>query len=134
MTITVEDVVATLQEIVAEFGADYVYKPPAEEEAYNADRWSASSCLYVHKDKDTGNPIPGCLVAQVLHRKGVSLLDLAPHEGKSFFDFYERFDIDGDAARLLTTAQGYQDDNVAWGDAVAQALGDNDQYEDDDDA
>jgi hypothetical protein len=113
------DVLETLRTVVAE-RPDYVYAAPADQDDTRA------SCFYVHGAGEDAQP--GCLVGHVLYRHGVSLDDLAAHEGAGAHDVTTALvDLMGepDAVRetlgALLEAQGQQDDGATWGEALAEA-------------
>lgn len=121
------DVLDTLRE-VAQDRPDYVYQTPNASE----------QCLYVH---DVGTPSQscGCLVAQVLVKHGVTLEELAEHEGNGAESVIRslhlglpireaetrRFDDIPSNVRLfssvLATAQNEQDSGETWGVAYDSA-------------
>lgn len=104
-----------LDEIVAEFGPDYVYRNPA----FGTPGYQGPRCAYVHGDQ------PGCIVGHVLYRFGVPLAQLANHEGDSALDVVAAVQgaSKGRAGWLLDWVQTNQDGGLPWGDAVARARG-----------
>lgn len=69
-----------LREVVAEKGADYVYRIPIPAKISIHAR-EAGGCAYVEVD-DEQNPVcPSCIVAHVAHRAGLSLTVLLKIEG-----------------------------------------------------
>lgn len=120
-TITRDDVLRVMREVVAEFGEDYVYQPPA-----------GSTCVYVHLDED-GEACPSCIVAQVLHRLGVPLE--AFEEGLAAHAMVDQLNNQGwgityQAAVALSEAQRIQDAvtnipapviDCTWGAAYREA-------------
>lgn len=120
-TITWDDVLRVMREVVAEFGEDYVYQLVPDE---------GGQCLYVHRDEDSEG-VPGCIVAQVLHRLGVPLS--AFDEGFSAHCMVDRLNARGwgityVASVALAEAQRVQDsfheseDDCTWGAAYRAAV------------
>ena len=111
-----------LQEVIAEFGEDYVY-PQFEPEAAG-DRGAVMECFYVRDDA------PSCIVGHVLYRAGVTLDELRAVEGWTPVDQQApQFGIWADilACGLLADVQDEQDSGRSWGEALAEALGDPDE-------
>ncbi len=108
--ITYEQVLAVANEVVAEFGPDYVYKrPPTDDGSY---------CRYVWEDE------PSCLVGQIMHRLGVHLAWMAEREGDSasyLVDAAFGEEVEPDVRTFLNSIQLSQDLRVPWGVAVARA-------------
>ena len=102
--VTYDDVVRTMEEVVADAGEDYVY-PRAER---------GDKCVYVH------NMRPDCLVGRVLHRLGVSLDLLTYQDNTPAFVLAQQV-IDAPTSqvlRLLSEAQSHQDAGYTWGAAL----------------
>lgn len=109
--LTYDRALELLREVVAEVGEDHVYDPPEGEDG----------CLYVHGDG------PGCIVAHVMVRAGVSLEELRSVElstpladGTGPYGpgaLWARWG-DRDALRLLFLVQEEQDSGRTWGEAV----------------
>lgn len=125
--LTYDEAVTLAKAVVAEFGVDYV-DPLSESEN------GAEVCMYVDDGK------PSCIVAQIMHRHGVPLSELAKWEGLNGFDMGPRgvntingFDrrrsptaplvADDRTARFLGHLQEVQDSNGTWGRALDWALG-----------
>lgn len=111
--LTVPRTIDLLREIVEERGSDYVYPgQPARSDVPGV------LCYYVNADGT-----PGCIVAQVLHRNGTTLQQLAKHEGETPFSepFVSAFGLTFDVSNILKAAQGIQDDGYTWGAALAAA-------------
>lgn len=126
--LSMETVNPVLDELLKEFGEDYVY--PALRNGYR-------DCAYA-KDNQ-----PSCLVGHVLHRLGVPVEDLNFLDNQrdsqlstlagsdKYWDEYEDAPVlalaligvawEDDAISLLSVAQTYQDVGETWGTAVAQA-------------
>lgn len=108
------DVIRGLRDIVAEFGPD-----------------TTRSCTYVKADYDyeTGVAIryvePRCIVGVFLNREGVSLEELASHEGDNFSMIAGELPLifDENAVRILQRAQEIQDSGSPWGEALSYAEG-----------
>jgi hypothetical protein len=118
----IRKVLKTIDEVVAEFGPEYIYTPRA------GTPWS---CMYVHDPEDGTKPTIGCLGGQVLNRLGVSVEVLAKREGVAVTDF-THFNIVslGDdlqaherraALLVLRAAQIAQDAGKSWGFAREEA-------------
>lgn len=114
-----DKVKSLLREIVDEFGRDYVYKWPH----------AADACLYVHKVEDGFDETkPGCIVAQVLHRAGVSLEYMEGYEGRGANILL--FALENDAALSVSSQSAWalrniqqdQDLGVSWGEAVDRIM------------
>lgn len=120
----VDDVLHAMEEIVAEFGNDYVY-----------DRFGRDDriCRYAHEDG------PGCLVGQVLVRLGADLNVIKSVEsahidrrntGLSLEELLDElaptwgslgYTLTPEAVEVLTVAQNMQDVRNTWGRALKRA-------------
>lgn len=108
--LTYERAVELAREVVAEFGADYVY--PMEHKRQECEG-STPSCVYVHKG------CPSCLVGQILHRHGVSLEDLSLWEFRSAWETSDAVaNTELSARDFLWEIQSVQDSGRCWGEAV----------------
>lgn len=118
--ITLESARQALRSVVAEFGEDYVYVEQNEYPSHVDPTGDAGgSCFYVH-DSDEGS-VPGCLVAQVLHKHfDWSIDQLKDIEGRSALDIPG---LPSDVADYLYRAQYEQDSGTSWGSALAYAEG-----------
>lgn len=97
-------------EIVEEFGKDYLY--PVENKRNFPDQIQ-SACVYVHDEK------PSCLVGQILHRHGVSLLELSMWENKGAYTVsYHTANAEDGAQSYLSALQQKQDAGATWGEAL----------------
>lgn len=114
-----DKVKSLLREVVDEFGRDYVYKCPHADD----------SCLYVHKVEDGFDETkPGCIVAQVLHRAGVSLEYMERHEGRGANILL--FALENDAMLSISSKSAYalrniqcdQDLGISWGEALDSTM------------
>lgn len=116
--ITLESARQALKSVVAEFGEDYVYIERSEYPSHvdpNGD--AGGSCFYVH-DSAEGS-VPGCLVAQVLHKHfDWSVDQLKGIEGRSAIDIPGLPEV---VRRYLYVAQSEQDSGTSWGDALSCA-------------
>ncbi|MET7939657.1 hypothetical protein [Streptomyces sp. NPDC005302] len=114
MSITSDDVIRTLREVVDE-QPDHVYQRPADMDG-------SEPCLYVHTD-ETGAQVPGCVVGHVVSRLGVSLSNVADHEGTNASGLLEvlRISVGDDTAEFLDTVQGHQDLGFSWREALMRA-------------
>ena len=110
MTTEVEQVLTILDQVVAEFGHDYVYQPPGPGDF---------ACLYVHGKLWYRKP--GCLVGQVLHRMGVPLRELAKNDKNNVAVTSNSFSVPivlhDDTKKVLAEAQRTQDNDQTWGQA-----------------
>lgn len=116
MSITLEEVIETLDKIVEEFGEDYVYPD-----------WQGG-CSY---STPTGEP--SCLVGQVAFRLQPSAFDVFRYyesspgmRGSSFNisgSYYPatEFDLADNARRFLADVQIYQDGGETWANSVKLA-------------
>jgi hypothetical protein len=108
----VVEVVGHLENIVAEYGADYVY----QRRQLNGPDPFAPVCVYVW------NGEPDCIAGKVLARMGVSIEKLASYEGSSVSVVAPVVSNLGDAAtNVLRVAQVVQDKGGTWGEALAEA-------------
>lgn len=114
-TITREDALRALEEVVAEAGEDYVYQPPNQ----------GLTCVYVADGR------PSCLVGRALFRLGVSIETLHWLD-REFGGFYcrdlndelpEKIPMDESAAIAFARAQERQDARCSWGEALRAAKG-----------
>lgn len=113
----IKKVLDTLDEIVEEFGPDYVYKPKTVLDIDGA------ACVYVVDGK------PSCLAGQVLFRLGVSVDDLAKNDHERGYvsigatnpangaEFEVPLDLSRFAFKVLRVAQTQQDMRYSWGKA-----------------
>lgn len=120
MTITRQEALDTLREVVAEYGEDYVY-----DRRVNTGNGplGGESCFYVRDNK------PSCLVGHVLNRRGVAINTLKEREGSGPDIFAPRF-LTHEAADVLTAAQEKQDGGRTWGSALQAAVGRSSNYDD----
>lgn len=121
--ITSSRVIEKLEEVVAEYGEDYVYQRPDGKDLTGGD-----GCMYVHGDK------PGCIAAQVFVKLGTPLESLKRYEGKQAMAVAKAVGgFTPRAAFTLRAAQDAQDSGKTWGAAVKQAKSmlDNNRFRDD---
>ena len=126
MRIDYEDAVLLLKEIVADRGEDWVYPnsgvcPECNEDGLGECEWHyANGCRYF-----TASGQPACIVGEFISRT------LSPHaynrdllEARNAGDILMDlpYEIDERTEHLLVTAQGEQDTNASWGDALATAI------------
>lgn len=118
--LTRERAVELAREVVAEVGADFVYKSPD----------ASPGGFYVHPgDK------PGCLVGHVLLRHGVPVETLKQYNDLGVFLLHGETSLLSDgASAFLEEAQDLQDNGKPWGRAVADATLASVPDEEDDDA
>ena len=111
-TLTVEQVSETLEEIVAEHGADYYY-PQANE-----------SCFYTERGPG-GVTVPSCIVGHVVARLDPDTFKkIAVYEADG--DTLDArnlpslvgLDMEADAVEALQQAQFRQDEGESWGGAL----------------
>lgn len=115
----------TMHAVVEEFGEDYLYERPQlqRDQPYPH---PYPSCLYVHYNDKTGKGQPGCIVAHVLHRMGMTIEALARYEhsacttmiGGPEVGVPVEYDTTLD---LLRKAQRVQDLGEPWGRALYEA-------------
>lgn len=111
-TLTGQQALDTLGEVVAEFGDDYTYQPPA----------SDTDTQYI-PPRYIWDGQPSCLVAHALVRHGVTVENLLNFEGSTALLIRQIGDLKlTDAARhVLNAAQEYQDVGNAWGNCLREA-------------
>lgn len=127
--LTALDALDLLKQVVTDRGEDYVYVNPLGQRAGSVGQPAgpgkplmAADCYYVHRTAN-GEVTPGCIAAQVLVRRGVSLEVLATYEGCSVPVFAEDAGLTDEwAADLLGVAQAAQDQGATWGFALAEAF------------
>jgi hypothetical protein len=110
--ITYNEVVADIEEIVAQKGADFVYKPGID-----------GSCLYFHGDE------PGCIVGCWLALRGIAAEDMQDINSSITADgaipiLQARGLLDSMEDRafsFLCEAQAHQDHFYPWGETVVLA-------------
>jgi hypothetical protein len=119
-------ILATLEAVVAEFGAEHVYGQLSHEKWIQFPGMKTPQCRYVRDDGSTLAPV--CIAAQVLYRLGISMAELGRCEGKAIhhigFPRSAQIDLRGihpDALYVLREAQLAQDNNRTWGEALAVA-------------
>jgi len=99
-------------QVVAEFGADYIY--PEKQKA--EDSLGFRTCVYVHDGK------PSCLVAQILVRHGVPVEQLMLWEDKSAYGVvHEVTKCEVTVPSFLSALQRRQDRGQTWGQALKNA-------------
>lgn len=113
-----DQAIVLLREVVAEFGENYIYIKPA----------GTQVCVYVHEAGE--EQVPGCIVAQVLHRHGVPMNVLSQYEGLGAVQLGDGGSLirrglqpllTGAAGAVLSQAQWAQDSFRTWGVALADA-------------
>lgn len=112
-----------LEEIVNEYGADYVYERPEKDE-YGT---TTGSCLYVHHLKD-GRYVPGCIIGHLLVRLGEISMESFPGTRANgltvtaFLNGYSRENLREEftvkARTLMTRVQEQQDAGDTWGKSL----------------
>jgi hypothetical protein len=128
VTLTIADAKRVAHEVVAEFGEDYLYpRQPTGDMLENdmGEEVPETACLYVHAD-DKGRPIPGCLVAHVLHRLGVPLDEMGARENTAAMNLVHALQraqvvlmADNHVDHYLNDIQSQQDEGGTWGQAIA---------------
>ena len=120
MTITVEQVIATLEEVVAEKGEDYVYPTEA----------GYGECFYGNEDGS-----PSCIVGHVLAKldpiKYQEFIKFESEENGPFginengssysFDYPNADEWGSNIVEILSIAQTHQDNGATWGEALTAA-------------
>jgi len=117
---TCEEAIGLLEQVVAEFGEDYVYEYP--------DPLHPVRCYYVWNGQCS------CLIGHALHRAGWSIEQLAPLDrgtpgvagpalitSAAELGLISELELSAEAARTFGVAQGLQDDGSSWGVALADA-------------
>lgn len=116
--ITADSVREGLTALVEECGEDFVY---------DVDR-TGGQCVYVHEGQ------PDCLVGKFLHAQGVTIqqLSIGDHDGPEgsigaqrliqILSEREVLRAEDSAAQALARAQDVQDQRIAWGSALDEAL------------
>jgi hypothetical protein len=107
--VTVNKVIETLNEVVAEAGDDFVYEKKIRP---NVAGQLQAVCVYV----DNGQP--DCIAAKVMHKLGVPIETLSGYEGKRpryFVDDPNFSDWETESLFVLTEAQYEQDAGKTWG-------------------
>ena len=114
--LTDEQVIDTLQTLASEH-PDYVYESP-----------NPGECYYFHRTE--GGWEPGCIVGHVFARYGFDhmdgwMTDYGRANSEAVKELIENglLVVSERAARILSIAQGNQDNGVSWGTAVKAALG-----------
>ncbi len=128
--INYDTALSALNDAVAANGHDYVYeKGQFEVEGIWGDVEMKPLCAYLHPDSEGNLTVPGCIVGVVLHNLGVPKEDIARYNlGPTASVISERLEEDGiarvtgKARSLLGWAQGRQDHETPWGEAVADAV------------
>lgn len=111
--LTYDRAVELAEEVVAEFGEDYVY--PQDHKDPGVEPGDVPMCVYVHEGK------PSCLAGQILHRHGVSLEALSLNEGVGAWGVSAALaQAQSPAREFLLQAQRVQDQGGTWGKAVQQ--------------
>lgn len=106
----IKRVLEALNEVVAEFGEDYVY----ERRNQNNHLGMSGRCVYVH------NGAPDCLAGKVLRKLGLTLEQLSQQEGNGCTNFSAYFSRD--VLSVLRAAQEQQDTGATWGVARDKAF------------
>jgi len=128
-TMTYGEVLAILNDAVAERGPDWVYPDMNDCDACNdqelCDWHCAEGCRYFTYDNQ-----PCCIVGYVIDKVvDTSQLDTTIFEGERAtavldkLEMWEELSLDERTRELLQVAQERQDNNISWGEAVAIAVG-----------
>ena len=126
---TYEEVLAILNDAVAERGADWVYPDQNECDdcsyGEQCDWHCAEGCRYFNYDKQ-----PCCIVGYVIDKVvDTSQLDTIILEGERAWavldklEMWQELTLDERTKELLQVAQERQDNHIPWGKAVAIATG-----------
>lgn len=117
MKIDPKEFVAAVRQLADE-NPDKVYKLPQvwDENGFV----EGTSCLYVEPDLDTGELVGSCLIGRALVNLGVPVEELDINEGMSIQRLNHNIDLGlpDDVAYWAGVAQGIQDANHTWSDAV----------------
>ena len=111
-TLTAEQVVQDLRELVAEYGENHVYSRAGQ----------ALGCRYFEDDGS-----PSCGVGHVFAKHGVTLDDLVGiNTGTAVLTVVadDVIDISPEGVRILDLFQSRQDEGIPWGPALDDALRD----------
>jgi hypothetical protein len=113
-----EEIYNTARRLVHQKGEGFKYSAPGGTTTPNG---TPSSCWYVHGLNDELEP--GCIVGHIMHRHGVSLVDLKTLEGGvgNLLHRLKDLDIlkvDAQGERFLRIVQAIQDDGDTWQKAV----------------
>lgn len=142
ITIGREDVLQALPDVVADYGAEYIYRrTPYSQDGSPRPQDShghfEGPCYYVHTatmrgDEDVNRLEVGCFVGAVLNKLGVDLSEMArieqsfgPASAGSLVAMLGRSEvaqIDMAARNVLEDAQGYSDTGSQWGEVVGTIL------------
>lgn len=77
-----------------------------------------TNCLYAHKTNE--GPKPGCLIGTALFHCGVTVDELAKHEGMSAHSLLSQMtDLPHEVLFAARDAQQVQDAGKTWGEALA---------------
>jgi hypothetical protein len=121
ITLTEEQAVTLMRQVVFEYGEDYTYTAPEVEDPDLG--VSGSTCMYVLNNK------PSCLLGHVLHRAGVPLQTLHQHEYSLVSALFKPVgDIEPPCraepylVEALLAAQSQQDNGQSWGEAEQEFL------------
>lgn len=107
MRVTLEQIRTAVSQVVAEAGADTVYKIPED----------IGKCVYVDIYADA----PSCLIGQALYRCGVPLDRMAHWDSLGWSAMALPVWKDPDACFWATHLQDVQDTGTPWGRAVEYA-------------
>lgn len=109
--ITREQLDATLEEVVAEYGEDYIYESP-----------DGTGCKYIELNGDGSIDGPGCLIGHALVALGVDPEYLKSGDALGYGARSLNVWADAQVAQYAVNIQQRQDVGDTWG--VSVALGD----------
>lgn len=109
-TFTAADILREIHALAAE-RPDFVYENPAD----------SGKCLYAHRDTETGELSPGCIVGAALHKLGVPLETLRSFGSRPAVALCinELGLARSGALDRICDVQRRQDSGMPWGEAVA---------------
>lgn len=120
ITITLDDAMRTLREVVAEYGRGHRYIKPLIK-AIDGGYGFIPACVYTH------NYCPSCLIGHVLHRLGVPVGEHKYYNRVGIAslawdcEYGQRAFFEPEAVGVLERAQGVQDNGISWGAALDAA-------------
>jgi hypothetical protein len=122
--LTKDSVLKALDEVIAEYGEDYVYQQSNDSDT--------PSCLYAKLSED-GEAVPDCIVGHILAKHGVDMgpmvydkrtltgRELSTGQAYSVLSHMAHAGLvkyDGSVSKALTGGQSLQDHGATWGEAA----------------
>jgi hypothetical protein len=124
--LTKDSVLRALDEVIAEYGEDYVYKQNNDVDA--------PACLYAKLNED-GEAVPDCIVGHILAKHGVDMgsmvydkhtltgRELSTGQANSVLSHMAHAGLvkyNRSVSMALTAGQNLQDTGYTWGEAAQQ--------------